>query len=134
MRTGAWISEATSAPARASGEEVGSTFPIASSSGNPSIAPAPRKKVRRGSKPLFWFISKSFFRIKAVLKRIAGGDLHDQDRGAIVIFLQGFHGFFDHTIVELIQFAAIGEADHFFHQVLDDVILAAQQDGFQTGR
>src|SRR5262245_34149737 len=100
MRTGAWTAFFTLDAATASGEEAGSTRPIASSMGSPSITPAPRKNVRRGIFQLVSITSLILFRVETMLEREAGRDLFEHDRSSIVVCLQRFHRPVDDAFVE----------------------------------
>src|SRR5437667_6897308 len=99
MRTGGWTARFTLEAATASGDDVGSTRPIASRMGNPNITPAPRKKVRRGIK-LFCIIRHLLFWVETVLEWETRGDLFHHERRPVVVPLKRFHGPIDHAFVE----------------------------------
>src|SRR4051812_25627671 len=110
MRTGAWTVLLTAREAAASAEAPGSTFPIACKTGRLNITPAPFRNVRRGSIQFFCII---LFSVKSIAKRKAEGDLFDQCRGAIIVFLQRLHRAIYHAFVEAVEFAPVSVAGHF---------------------
>src|SRR5262245_1066722 len=120
MRTGACTAFFTVLAAAASGEASGNTLPIASSTGSPSITPAPLRKVRRG---IIQFLCISIFLwIKSVSERKTQSDVLHQRGGPILIFLQRLQPAIDNAFVEPVQFAAKGVTGHLARQMFHHLI------------